>query len=384
MLPQSENQWILASFLGIIGGALTAFGLVLVKYSLLRTAGGEERVYYLQGWWIAGFTVFCSGQLVNVASMAFAPQIYLSCLGAVSLVFNVAFAQCVLKETVVWQELCALGGILLGNAMVIASFAQGYSEPMAPDLSLSSIARPLSEASLTSVTFCICLLIPVCWLASIRLAPSLLPVYWSVVAALISGYTVTFFKCFARLCVFLQQPLEHLEPWCILAVAVAFSIIQGRLLTVAFTSGDALTVVPTYFALSLLAQILMAELVYHEVSALGRWQALCYFTGVELILCSVAGIVRMKLFADIEEQDALLLLDNSERETGQTFKQPTAGTPLLRQRSPRTSPDETLIFGSSGPQDELVGTWLDIGAFPESFENTRYYTLSTTHSMGLA
>ncbi|CAE8596817.1 unnamed protein product, partial [Polarella glacialis] len=105
-----------------VASALTALGLVLQKYSHTDNERcGKTRLYYKQPWWLMGLAIFGIGQAVNLIAMALTPQTMLSCLGALSLVFNAVFAWSILRETVRTSEILPMAGMILGALLVVAS-----------------------------------------------------------------------------------------------------------------------------------------------------------------------------------------------------------------------------------------------------------------------
>lgn len=381
--------WTIGVIVCIAGTMFTSLGLVLQKYSHSKNAKlGEAVVYYSQPWWILGFTVFFAGQIVGVVAMPMAPQAMLSCLGALSLVFNSIFACVLLGEHLHRLELVGMMGIIVGAVVVI------HATPVEKGLNIGTAGLPEVVGPLFRSGF-LCLgagIVSV--LVAFRLfveiySPELISIFWALVSGVCSGYTVTLFKCTSYLIVAWErtQPLSHWQCYMVLIVAVLLCIAQLHTVNAALHAGRAMSVVPTIFAFNLLAQIGIGEAAYMEMDGMNTIQAVGFAGGMVLILVCVVAIVRMsgmksctnlsEFEAKLEENFESKLADEKGRPDGIYGRSQSMPT---RTFSLDSLDDVSQVFGRT--QSE---TWLDHDDFSASFDGrSRSYTVSMTGPMGLA
>jgi len=327
-----QSSWLWGMLLCVVANVLNALGLVLQKFSHIKNTYQEQSViFYRQPWWLLGFMVFLAGQLTNFSAMALAPQAMLSCLGACSLIFNAVFARSILGEEIDRPELAAMMGIIFGMGVVILN-TPSTSEPAVVD-EMDFVMETLQQCEFIALASVSAGLLASGWFAVKQLVPEYISIFWALVAAVLSGFTMTFFKC-----VSLLLARGH-QPW-----------------------GDSMTVVPTSFALGMLAQILTAAVAFKELRFVEVRQAVVFCLGLLATLASIVAMVRAQLSAEVESMSAL----SKDPEA-------TPTSPLLRKA--RTSSCGSLSRVSS----------LDASAFPESFEDAeRVYMVSLAGPMGVA
>ena len=73
--------------------------------------------------WYLGSVLFVFGNIVNFISFSFAAQALLSAIGSAQFVSNVFFSSVLLGEAVTRRTVYATGAILIGNVLVVMSFA---------------------------------------------------------------------------------------------------------------------------------------------------------------------------------------------------------------------------------------------------------------------
>ena len=74
-IPAVEGV-LLGVLLSAFGSTLISLGLNVEKLSLIREVGArqqEQRIFYRQPTWLAGFAVFIAGNVVNFLALAHAP-----------------------------------------------------------------------------------------------------------------------------------------------------------------------------------------------------------------------------------------------------------------------------------------------------------------------
>lgn len=288
----------------VCGSTLTALGLILQKLAHRRCSSAGTP-YYRHPWWLIGFLVFVFAQVINIVAMAHAPQMVLSCLGSWSLVCNAIFARVILGEEVGRTQAAAVLG-LVGAVLVIV-----LNAPQAPNDKASTSAatlvadfqRPSFEV-LTALLLSSTLLLRAAAegyqctaskgskeIAAAVPQPLLGPLSWAAASAVAGSYSALLFKCIAELVAtststakatpFPPSPWQHAlaEPdqarplstlfcWQSLAIvtgALLLAPAQVHLLNRALENGEAVIVVPAYFALGMIAQLLTGAVFFQEL-----------------------------------------------------------------------------------------------------------------------
>eukprot|EP00933_Yihiella_yeosuensis_P082463 TRINITY_DN96359_c0_g1_i1.p1 TRINITY_DN96359_c0_g1~~TRINITY_DN96359_c0_g1_i1.p1 ORF type:complete len:458 (+),score=86.46 TRINITY_DN96359_c0_g1_i1:1-1374(+) len=351
MLP----PWLRGTFLCIFGSTLTALGLVLQKRSheVENTNGDDaehqKRPYYMQKWWVIGFSVFLSAQIINMVAMAMTPQVILSCLGAWTLVCNVAFAQLVLGEAIGRQQAIAVVGLVLSTVLVIStaphpapgsdtgppSFEDILGRFLAPQFDLLC----LFMGCLGAFTFSVVAKNAAAERKAAeerllqkaaggkrpsikgqkraRLSP--LAASWATLAALAAGFTAMLFKCVSEIVAGTlnrtssteERPAyECWQAYLILAAALCCAPSELHCLNMALQHGDAVAVVPMYLSLAMLAQLATGGVFFQEFSGfLNLTQEIRFALSVCLTLACVVYMTQAKTGADAAPPPVLDGLD---------------------------------------------------------------------------
>ena len=143
-IPAVEGV-LLGVLLSAFGSTLISLGLNVEKLSLIREVGArqqEQRIFYRQPTWLAGFAVFIAGNVVNFLALAHAPASLLAPLGALSIVANGIFAWLILGELFTLRDVvCSL--IICGGALsVVGALAPGDHSASNATAAAGNSSRP--------------------------------------------------------------------------------------------------------------------------------------------------------------------------------------------------------------------------------------------------
>lgn len=358
--------WLAGILLCLTGSTFTALGLVIQKYSHVKNSLSETpTLYYKQFWWIVGFIIFLVAQLLNLAAMGMTPQVMLSCLGAWSLIFNAVFASLILDENLSHLEK-AMFVITLFGVFCVINGTPTSAEPFVQGLPTMNAAFQSCAFLSTSVALLVILSVLVC---TAKLSETLRPIAWAVVSAILSGYAVMFFKCVALLI-----PMEHawrvFESFMILAFAGGVGLGQVHSMNLGLRAGEALVVVPIYYALGMMCQILTGAVFFRELASFsGPVEFICFWGGVAMLIVSIFVMTQSRISSEIEDgglpasESSSLLLDDTS-------------SPLKRLRH-RTLSERSIKSRSP--------SMLDAEVFSESFGlGERTYVVSVAGPMGIA
>jgi len=369
-----------AEFMGCLiclaGCTTTALGLVLQKYSHQQNALCERPVlYYKQLWWILGFSIFLLSQILNMVALGMTPQVVMSCLGAWSLTFSAIFGRFLLGEKLQNAEQVMMIGAVLGVVCVLLGTPSATKE----QIGVAEIYAKLLTPSVFLMLACALGFVSCLFAVSTFMMPDLLAVAWSILAAVLSGFTVLFFKSISLL--FIAGGFTCLwkaSTYVILALGLAMGAAQMHALNVGLQHGEAILVVPIYYALGMLAQIFTGGAVFAELERFSETRAVLFFWGgtLLLVLC-IFGMTYSRIWGEVElTTEKTCLLDARSRSISQEWK-------VHQVHRIRSISLESEGLPSPGSKPRCLSS-LDSEAFPESFgEGQRMYTVSVTGPPGL-
>jgi len=122
---KSDTRWTHGVLLCLLASTLSSLGVVIQKYAHNKTLEEGDVVecssfsFYSKGWWIGGFCIWTTAQLINMCAMGLAPQTMLSCFGSWTIICNVLIARMILGELITSGEALGMLGILMGVVFVI-------------------------------------------------------------------------------------------------------------------------------------------------------------------------------------------------------------------------------------------------------------------------
>lgn len=311
-------MWCLGAFVATVGAILTALGMTLQSYAHVRIArNGKGTKYYLHPCWQTGMFTFTVGQLLNVVAMLFAPQAMLSCLGALSLIFNAIFARTILKEQTCMMQGGAMSGMVVGVLLVVAFTPTPLTTIKVPNpanilpvsaagadtLAWAPLVQPgflLLTASLGAVLVLFRLLAVY---AGVGL--KLVPLFWAFVTAVKRGYAIVLFKCAALfLAAEPANPGSRPEVWTLVFLAALLCVSQTHTLNLGLAEGSAMVVLPVFYACSIVMQIIMAGIAFGELSHFNTpTEAVAFGSGVCVVVACIALMVRAKVLADANAEE---------------------------------------------------------------------------------
>jgi len=308
--------WLCGVFTCLLASALTALGMDLQKLShTLNEKSKKPVTYYRQPCWIVGFSIFLIAQFINLASMSMAPQVMLSALGATALIFNAFFAWFLLDEKLQASELLIMFGLILAVVVVIGATPTGQETTLKQE-TLDNILYPLFTSYFLSIAGTLALGLTLSRFAVVWWRPDLSPLSWALCSAVASGYSVNTFRTVSELLTTwtTTHPWMNWRCYATLLAALHFGALQVYCLNRALKhrTGSAMTVVPVYFSLSILAQLGISQLVELNVPVRLMPAALWSF-GILCILGLIFLLVRMKISSEDDYAETLPLKAKDDR-----------------------------------------------------------------------
>merc|ERR1719440_522195 len=312
---------------------------------MLNSVSQKSIVYYKQPWWLVGISIFAVAQVINLISMSLAPQVMLSCLGATALIFNAIFARLVLEEELHAFEV----GVMLGMSVAVVMVIATTPVPPPGELTLEQIIGPVMAVRFLAVGTC--LLISLLVLRFLIVTPTLAeqvpdiePATWALCSATASGYTVNLMKVVSM---FVSEwpktkPLQHWECYVILIVACLCGVSQVHCLNRGLNTGRAMMVVPTYFALGLLAQLGISELIILDIP-LDPISSAVFATGIVLILVFIVLLVRAKIAYEVDPDAPI---DEVAEKVFVSWPSTPVATPVAADRSYSHESEARALLGT--------------------------------------
>jgi len=191
------------------------------------------------------------------------------------------------------------------------------------------------------------------------------------------------FKCVSLL--ILNPKLPRISPWfrwesyVVVGASGVVGLMQLHSMNVGLRTGEALVVVPVYYSVGILAQILTGALVFHELGGFTcTRQILLFWGGTGFLILCIVKLTQSKISTesktdlhaeaesvDADDMKARKIIGSSD------------GVAALRQPLHRRT-------SSMGSAVSLASSY-DPEAFPESFgEEPRLYMVSVAGPMGIA
>lgn len=354
-------DWLIGACVCVASNALTALGLVAQKYSHMQNElVREKKKYYRQPLWVIGLAVFLFGQVINLAAMALCPQAMLSCLGGMSLVFNTVYARIILGEQLRLVQVMAMATMMVGAVLVVVS----APVPETPVVVYPwQVTAALLKNCFVIVTLTLAVSIGILAVVAKFNLPRLKPVVWGLTCAVCGSYSITFFKCAAEIVALSSYCWQHFEIYCLGVLACWCALMQVHTMNLALRWGNAVTVVPTFFALGVLFQLALSQLAFQELSELkGASRISIFCMGVFLVVASTIAIVTATSLEPVPQGE-----DEEEQ-----------SMPLLGSR-PKAASEPSMFRRSSSLLDVL-----STQEFRASFDDERIYTVSFAGPMGIA
>lgn len=264
--------------------------------------------------------IWSLGEILNFLSMALAPQVMLSCLGATALIFNALFGRLILQELMHEYEIMAIFGMICSVVMVISttpvpadSVVLGKKED-GYDLLLQILGH------IFALRFLILTVSIVLALAALRISailkPDITPLVWTCYSAISSGYAVTFFKACSEFVTRWNTTLPYLHWQCygVFLLGGLSGISQIHCLNHALGLGRAVVVVPAFCTLGLLAQLGISEVVCVDAPR-SPIQATIFAVGIFLTIVFIVMLVRTRMaYEDLVTESTALVSDPDPEE----------------------------------------------------------------------
>lgn len=114
---------IIGVILAAVASVISNLGLNLQKLCHLRNLGKSETIrrnYAKQRLWLFGLSLIIFGSFADFTALGFGAQSIIAPLGSLTLVSNVFFAPCLLKEVVRCRDYCATFTIIVGSSLSVA------------------------------------------------------------------------------------------------------------------------------------------------------------------------------------------------------------------------------------------------------------------------
>ena len=261
--------WIVGATLTALGCTSLSVGLNLEKLSLVQNEkrpAGEQRVCYRQKLWLLGFFLFVLGNVLNFLSLSFASSSLLAPLGSISIIVNAIASTVLLGETFTRGDFFCLAYIVGGCTLAVIfsahdSRTDDFDVSSLPSLVLRTPFVIISLASVASGTASFLFIsrdkgkdksvfLPFAYSFISGLFGSLSFLSSKVVSMILSSGNIW------------TYPYHFLIPSLVMLVIGATR--QIKWMNLGLTRCEALVVLPSYYAFSIVLQMLTGGVFFHE------------------------------------------------------------------------------------------------------------------------
>lgn len=328
--------WLLGVTLAFVGATLTSVGLLLQKRSHLvytpeaaprrgstfpgSASGPSEAVanargnkegskwpYWMRGHWIVGLLFWLMGNVVCWLGMGMAPQSILSVMDCWNIVVALAIAPWCFGEPVSKQTFAASFLLVTGTLWIIATGPKDYTPETAEKL-LISISDPGAHIALAcTMMFQLCM-------AGVAYShwektPALSAFQFVLVSATFAWYATILSKSSASLILTSVADAETKQLqtslfWIFIATFLCSAASQMHFLNLGMKYGDAVIVIPSYMALSMLGQMVFGGLIFfHEFRNFTTMDQIRFWPGVAFVLIGVAALASQESLPNKSENN---------------------------------------------------------------------------------
>jgi hypothetical protein len=250
--------------------------------------------------WVVGLLVFVAGQVLNLVSLSFLPEVLWAVVSLFSLVSNTFLSRSILREQVGRREYMSTALILLGSALVVIADGAGSSgsdegvpgNPWTEEQFVAHFRRP------SFLLYCvfITVLLVGSVLRAVRSAGrghTVEALTWAVISASCSSVSVLLGKCMVEMIKSasamgaLAALLRNASTYVILSIFTLASLMSLVSLNMALAAGEALVVVPWLTTLNTLLAIMGGIFYFEEFGVFQSAPRTLLFVGG--VLLAIAG-----------------------------------------------------------------------------------------------
>lgn len=277
----------------IMASTLTPLGLILQKYSHAQSQKVSSDVaFYRQPWWIAGMAVFLCGHVLNIISTGMAPQVMLSCLGTWAIIPNAVFAWLILSERLSSPQLLYMAVMVAAMMMVILGTPSASASEQGV-IHADVLAAMFLGTGFLTLSVVLSGVLAAARFATLGVAGNMQAGFWVFLATTLSGFATTICKCVSLLATH-SAPSAYLSSpyfYCMVSAGALLSGLMLHCVNMGLQEGDALIIVPMYYALGMLFQIIVAGVFFDELDSFSNaGQALGFTSGVVVLLLCIGAL----------------------------------------------------------------------------------------------
>lgn len=315
-----ESLWWFGAIIYVIGSILINLGSNLIRKNHGDISMLEEGVkpppLYKRTLWLAGFSIFAVGNVMNFVAFMFAAQSLCAALGSVQFVSNLFFAAFINHETVRRRDVAATSGIIVGNVIIVI-FGSKDSENYTLDELWDLLLRPQFIIYMAFLVGLVAVLQILYWAAVLYLkhryetddaeepelalqhnrleaaAQRYIPFAYAAVSAIIGTNSILLGKMSAGLIVQMTQPggLEMwLTVWPYLLCGLFLLVIVFWLyrMNTALRLYDALFIIPVLQTIWLIFGVMSGGIFFEEFASLSSLDMVAFFIGIVILVLGVS------------------------------------------------------------------------------------------------
>lgn len=309
-LVSEDYYWLLGILVTLVGSTTSVVGYTIIKVALRKRSGTDWNCLF-DGTWLLGYFFIVLGNALCFSVQGIANQTILSCFCCWNVVVIFVIAPLILGENV------SRGGICGAVIIVIACGCMVVGAGKAPVQAATwktiyggwrQTDFQVSAFSAATILICLCVF-GTLW----QSGPVIVRTAWSwaectLAAAIFASYGVLWSKCFSIVVASSLKSGNGLDfGWqgaVIIMAGLSMAFSEIKCMNVALSLADAVVVLPSYFSLAMVWQILTVGCYFSEIAHLTS----LFWFGVVLALVGVLTLARA---GDMEATRELL---SSEKE----------------------------------------------------------------------
>ncbi|KAA0162366.1 hypothetical protein FNF27_08075 [Cafeteria roenbergensis] len=288
----SYGMWALGLAINFAFSFMAALGLNLQKRSI-ELHKGSRKPLHRQPLWVFGCCTMTCGSVFDFVAFGLAPMSLLAPLAALTLVWNMLIARWLHAEVVDRANIIATGVIFAGVTLAVI-----FSSHATPLYTVERIAQLFFAPEAVAYLLLTCVAMAVSGTALWRTRgrrPGWKVFAYGMLAGAMGGQSVVFAKATVEIikaAMVGAASMLSAAPWLVGGLTALLLLTQLRVLNAGLAEFPALTMIPVYQSVWILASTLSGLIYFAEWGGLTGVQQGCFVFGTALTLAGIGVLLR--------------------------------------------------------------------------------------------
>eukprot|EP00927_Polykrikos_kofoidii_P029237 TRINITY_DN25318_c0_g2_i1.p1 TRINITY_DN25318_c0_g2~~TRINITY_DN25318_c0_g2_i1.p1 ORF type:complete len:361 (-),score=38.83 TRINITY_DN25318_c0_g2_i1:185-1267(-) len=286
-LPSEQYFWLIGITFTLVGTTIAVLGYSLQKLAhQKRRETATDTPYFMDPSWLLGFGVVLIGNSTSWLVQGFTSQSILAGFNCWNIFVVFGVAPVLFGESVSARQCAGAFLIVSGMSWMVCCGPREWEPETIPKI-LDDFWNP-TFLGILAVTFVIIAFLGV---RSVGYNLRLSEYNFVVLAAIFASYGILCSRCTSSLTVTSVETGDsqvcHWEFFVLFLVSIMFGFCQLHFLNMALRVGDAVSVLPTYYATSMMSQVFVIGTFFHEFRDYGTLKLLRYLFGMAVVIIGV-------------------------------------------------------------------------------------------------